>query len=110
MQSGVPANTPSMTHRAIQQRILSAKKEVQKSKENTINESKMFLSKRVAEFEKEILRLQKSNQFIQNQLNLSVSEKEQMKLKMNQLRNQIKHQEQVVNDLNVRNQMLNQAP
>lgn len=61
MQSGVPSLLPSASARNIQQRILSAKKEVQKSKENAINESKMFLSKRVAEFEKEILKLQKHN-------------------------------------------------
>ena len=35
------------------QRMLTAKEEVQRSKDSAINESKMFLSKRVAELEKQ---------------------------------------------------------
>jgi hypothetical protein len=43
------------------QRILTAKEEVQKSKDSAINESKMFLSKRLAELEKQNIELEKHN-------------------------------------------------
>jgi len=42
--------------------MLTAKQELQKSKESAINESKMFLSKRLAEFEKVNHELEKHNQ------------------------------------------------
>ena len=43
------------------QKILTAKEEVQKSKDSAINESKMFLSKRLAELEKQNIEFEKHN-------------------------------------------------
>ena len=58
------------------QRILTAKEEVQKSKDSAINESKMFLSKRLAELEKQNIELEKHNFNVQNKLNFALSDKE----------------------------------
>jgi len=47
----------------------------------------MFLSKRIAEFEKKNCELEKHNFNLQNKLGLALSEKEQLKLNNNQLKN-----------------------
>jgi hypothetical protein len=44
-----------------QRKMLSAKEELQKSKEQAINESKMFLSKRLAELERSLNDQEKGN-------------------------------------------------
>ena len=59
-----------------QRKILSAKEELQKSKELAINESKMFLSKRLAELERSHNDLDSKNQLLSNKLNLALTEKE----------------------------------
>jgi hypothetical protein len=51
-----------------------------------MNESKIFLSKRLAEFEKKNVELEKLNYSLQNKVNLALSEKEQMKLEINNLK------------------------
>ena len=63
----------------LQNKILSAKEELQKSKEQAINESKMFLSKRLAELERTHNDLDSKNQLLNNKLNLALTEKEQLK-------------------------------
>jgi len=63
-----------------------AKEAVQISKDQAMNESKIFLSKRLAEFEKKNVELEKLNYSLQNKVNLALSEKEQMKLEINNLK------------------------
>jgi len=58
----VQGSQASAAGKSFQQRMLTAKQELQKSKESAINESKMFLSKRLAEFEKVNHELEKHNQ------------------------------------------------
>lgn len=47
------ANIINSTSKEFQQRVLSAKEEIQKQKESAINESIMFLRKRVVDLEKQ---------------------------------------------------------
>lgn len=84
------------------QRMLTAKEEVQRSKDSAINESKMFLSKRVAELEKQNIEMEKHNFNLQNKLNFALSDKEQLKLQINQLKNQLKITNEISGDINLR--------
>ena len=66
--------------------MLTAKESIQLSKETAANESKMFLSKRVAELERINTEQQNLKNNIQNKLNQALSEKESMKSQISQLR------------------------
>ena len=85
-----------------QQKMLSAKEELQKSKEQAINESKMFLSKRITELEKINKELDTQNTKIQNRLKMALNDKEQMKQQINQLKNQLKLTNEASRDINLR--------
>ena len=82
--------------------MLTAKQELQKSKEVAINESKMFLSKRLAESERLNHEQEKHNQNVQNKLNLALSEKEQLKMQVNQLKLQLKLTNEMSSEINLR--------
>lgn len=82
--------------------MLTAKQELQKSKEVAINESKMFLSKRLAESERLNHEQEKHNQNVQNKLNLALSEKEQLKKQVNQLKLQLKLTNEMSSEINLR--------
>lgn len=63
----------------------------------------MFLKRRVAELEKASNELGNQNTVITNKLKASLSEKEQMKLQISQLRNQVKLLNEMSSDLTMKN-------
>lgn len=63
----------------------------------------MFLKRRVAELEKASNELGNQNTVINNKLKASLSEKEQMKLQISQLRNQVKLLNEMSSDLTMKN-------
>lgn len=87
----------------LQNKMLSAKEELQKSKEQAINESKMFLSKRLAELERTHNDLDSKNQLLNNKLNLALTEKEQLKQQISTLKNQLKITNEMSGEINLRN-------
>ena len=95
----------------------SPKEEMQRGKDAAINESKMFLSKRVAELEKTNNELERHDKTTQNRLNLALSEKEQLKQQINQLKTQLKITNEMSSDITLRSHIhaqygigYNQAP
>lgn len=87
----------------LHQKVLTAKQEIQRSKNEAVNESMMFLKRRVAELEKTNNELGNQNTVINNKLKASLSEKEQMKLQISQLRNQVKLLNEMSSDLTMKN-------
>lgn len=67
--------------------MLTAKESLLLSRESAINESKLFLSKRVAELERLNTESTNLSYNIQNKLNLALSEKEGLKSQISQLKN-----------------------
>jgi predicted nuclease with TOPRIM domain len=87
----------------LHQKVLTAKQEIQRSKNEAVNESMMFLKRRVAELERTNNELGNQNSVINNKLKASLSEKEQMKLQISQLRNQVKLLNEMSSDLTMKN-------
>lgn len=81
---------------------MTAKEEVQMSKDAAINESKLFLSKRVAELEKTNQEQVKLTFNLQNKLNLALSEKEHQRQQIAQLKHQLKVTNEMTADINLR--------
>jgi len=88
--------------------VPTAKEELQKSKEHTITESRLFLSKRSAELERKNTELAKTNQNFQNRLNQALQEKEGLKLQISNLKNQLRLTNEMSSDVNLRNHISTQ--
>ena len=87
----------------LHQRVLTAKEELQKNKNEAVHESMMFLKRRVAELEKSNNEIGNQNTVINNKLKASLTEKEQMKQLISQLRNQVKLLNEMSSDLTMKN-------
>lgn len=87
----------------LHQRVLTAKEELQRNKNEAVHESMMFLKRRVAELEKSNNELGNQVTVINNKLKASLTEKEQMKQLISQLKSQIKILNEMSSDLNMKN-------
>jgi chromosome segregation ATPase len=68
----------------------------------------MFLSKRLAELERENNDVERQNFTLQNKLNQSLSEKEQMRQQINVLKNQLRIANEMNSDISLRAHINNQ--